>query len=575
MWAGKLVLISLAGVQCILYPPPVLELLESVPVVLIFKGNETHINDNTTDLIRVIPVPVVVISATTMKLLNHVRKDFLAIALFSDIPERVPQMVLSSMEYLERSRIIFVFRRSSSLFAKQYFFRQCFKMGLLNAIMVSFDPEQVDKVQILTYMPFENMKLVDLSNESSAAGLFPEKLRNFNKFPISTVFRSDYPRTFKQVDGNGNILIRGYLGRMLVNFIERNNGTLLDYRLHKYFRQETFEDLISSGKIDTAPHFEQPIPGQRIDCFSLGRMNAMVVVPQLSKVPRFLYLLKPFDWTLWIALAVFLFYASVVEYLIGSLIWKRFALSEAFTNVYLGMLFQGIKRSAFSRWQFSIIHGQIILLGFMMVNFYLAQLSSYLTATLYEAPPQTYEEIRQSGLKIMARNKSLRLYLKSGVIPDEYKDLYVAAPLEVLSAHVFLLNTSYAYAILEDRVKLLKELQKDFRRSIFYPTKILISEVFGIRPTRRTWVMIEKLNQFASRLFDCGILLKWLKDAVTAGRYHIRNLDELEYIDRHSTAVPLNINHMTFCWYCLIFGLGFACVCFALEIVIHFYLGNH
>lgn len=552
------------------YPSLVVELFKDAPTIVVFNRNPGDMKGDFTCITKSLQIPVIIISHRILEISKFIHKDFIAVVFLSEPHWIILETVFRTVENVKSSRLVFIF--SNNLNNRKVIllplFHQCFKKGMLNVLALVGDGRSDKGTEIFSYVPFPNFKLLNMTNVKNIQDFFPDKVKNLYGYPTRTVFRYDYPRSYLRLSSQGSTSVEGYLGKMIFTFAVKYNTSLTGMDPKNKFNKYNVAKMVAVGEIDLAPNFIITIEGRSRASYPLGIVNVIVVIPQPKKIPRYLYLLRPFDLGIWIVLGVFLFYAGVVEFISGKVTLARLHLIEAFTNILLGLLYQGINRRVFNQWRFSIIHGQIIVLGLILVNFYLAYLSSYLTVTLYDKPAETYDKIRSTGLKIMAENRSLELYTRLHCIPDEYEDLYFAVDVEDLLSHIRSLNTSYAYALSMDRVNLLKNRQSFFRKPLLVPTNIFITQYAGTCPVSRDWILGQKFDEFICDVLAYGLRDKWLKDVSIGNDENVSENYRLEFdSDEAVKATTLKMDHLMFSWYCLILGLLTACVCFLFEIV--------
>ncbi|CAD7077915.1 unnamed protein product [Hermetia illucens] len=483
MVTGIFFLLAFATVEGFALPPTVTRLLQSASTIVVFDESFECSEENLFGILEVSFVPVILIRGENLELYNYVHEDFVAVVLLSNISNQALDHVFASVKFLESSRVVFVLLNSVEdvEISSEILFRQCFANGFLNVLLLH-NIYSNHTFQIYTFLPFRTLEITELTNVENAEDLFPDKLKNVYGYPIRTIFRDDYPRSYFYKAENGTERKGGYLSKMLLAFAEKYNASLQIVDTVNFFDKNKLISMIKTGEIDVAPNLILPTEVKTANSYPLSKINDLLVAPQLKKVPRFAYLLKPFDLPIWVTLGSFLLYAALAEGLVLILIFKNIDFGKAFMSVSLGIIYQAVGGRLFERWRFAIIHGQVLILGFILINFYLAILSSYLTVELYEKPPKTYSEIRESGMKIMAEKTSLSNYISFGGIPDGYEDLYFAVEVDELLTHVFSLNTSYMYGLSADRIYLLKIQQSRLRKPLLSPTNILITEFIANCP---------------------------------------------------------------------------------------------
>ncbi|CAD7077916.1 unnamed protein product [Hermetia illucens] len=567
MVTGIFFLLAFATVEGFTLPLRIVRLLQSASTIVVFDERIESSEENFVGILEVSSAPVIIIRGENFELYNYVHEDFVAVVLLPDLSNQPLDHVFASVKFLERSRVVFALLNSgkdmdSSI---EILFRQCFTNGFLNVLLlhnIHFKVNQTFK--IYTFLPFPTFKIVELIEAENTEDLFPDKLKNVYGYPIRTIFRHDYPRSYFYKTGNGIARNGGYLTKMLLTFAERYGASLHVVDTVNSLDKNKLISMIKTGEIDVAPNLIPPVMGKTTNSYPLNKMNVLLVAPQLKKVPRFMYLLKPFDLSIWVSLGSFLLYAALAEGLILILVFKTIDFGGAFMSVFLGIIYQGVGGRLFERWRFAIIHGQVLILGFILINFYLAILSSYLTVELFEKYPKTYSEIRESGMKIMAERNSLSHYIYFGGVPDGYKDLYFAVDVDELLTHVFSLNTSYVYGLSSDRIHLLEIHQRHLRKPLLSATNILTMEFIANCPVICSWVLRYKFDEFIFRAIDYGFIQKWFSD-VLLERDPIDMKGNRTWYMVATGAKPLTYDNLSFLWNCLVFGWCISCVIFIFE----------
>ncbi|CAD7077914.1 unnamed protein product [Hermetia illucens] len=578
MMTGIFFFLAFARIECFVLPSPIVTLFQSASTIVAFGERDERAEDNLIGVLKVSFVPTIIIHDEIIELYNYVNEDFVALVLSSDISNQHLDHVFASIKFMERSRVVFTLMNTGNDVEvwSELLFRQCFENGFLNVLLLyNIDSKDNQSLRIYTFLPFPTFKIIELSKIGSAEDLFPDKLKNVYGYPIRTIFRQDYPRSYFYKTGNGIEKKGGYLSKMLHTFAERCNGSLQEVDTVHLFDKGEMSRMILTRDIDVAPNLMSPLDVKTAATYPLSKMNVLLVTPNLRKVPRFMYLLKPFDLSIWILLGGFLLYAAFAEGLMLIVVFKTIDFGEAFLAIFLGIIYQGVSGRLFERWRFAVIHGQVLILGFILINLYSAELSSYLTVVLYEKPPKTYSEIRESGMKIMAEKTSLSYYIAYGGVPDGYEDLYFAVDVDELLSHVFSLNTTYVYGLSSDRIQLLQIQQSHLRKPLLSPTNILITEFIGNCPVIYSWILRYKYNEFIFKVNDYGLNEKWFSDVLLEQDQIDMKRYKTEYSEVATEAVPLNFEHLSFLWDCLVFGWSISCVSFVSEKFWFFFIRTH
>lgn len=255
-------------------------------------------------------------------------------------------------------------------------FQQCAGHNLFNVALIE------DNGEITTYTPFKEP--LEISEVTSSRVFETNDFRNFHGMQSTLGGKLfGYVRAFEKCM------------QSVQNFIE-------DFR-DFYNVTLVISDSMSQDVTYSMEYTEEQLDQGKLQYFQF--QNLIVIVPANIHVNRHLYFLYPFNWKIWVVLAVGIIYKSVIVSVAVGLISGHFDFSKACLQCLKLLLWQD---SMIVR-KHNIINLIYILLtveGFVLVNLYSMYLGSFLITNV----KQTSYEIAFTSLS----EKALREMFEDG-----------------------------------------------------------------------------------------------------------------------------------------------------------------
>ncbi|EDW33489.1 GL15599 [Drosophila persimilis] len=253
----------------------------------------------------------------------------------------------------------------------------------------------------------------------------------------------------------------------------------------------------------------------------LFNVNGFIMVPWARPLAKSLYIVRPFEGSVWAALIGCLVLATVV------IRWMRdetSSLSATFLQVMQLMLQQSM--SSMRHFTQGLRHVLVFLalftVGFILNTLYQAQLSSSLTTGLYMRQINSFDDLAAADRKMLMDEFDIEFLTnltRSKVIQPALINIALKAPLDDVFYHRKHLNTTYVYQAMEDRLHFELFQQKYLRVPLFKTLPEVFYQVPFFVGLRHGLPFAALFNDYLRGIFESGILLKWQGDAYLEGIY--------------------------------------------------------
>ncbi|CAD7077003.1 unnamed protein product [Hermetia illucens] len=517
--------------------------------------------------------PRIIITKGSYKLLPYVNKDLVSFVIMTG--ENFTGLLDSthaSLELLNNAKVVFVLPPHNATENTWSCAQWCWTHKIMNVVMAV----QRSKVEfdLYTYNPVPSIQIIKIFINASFAELFPKRPKSFENFPVRTLRKYDFPRTFRYINHKGVEVYGGYLWNIF-------NAWATKYRVQLQFLNSSGSDVLdrtlaseymTADIIDVAPHFVGSLQGNVTNTYPVLFDRICIMAPQSQRLPSYLYLYLIFDASVWYCIIFGVLYMSLAESIYNIITQNRFDFGLGFCNTILGISYQTTSRKYFNFRSFKFIHGQVMFLGFILTNLFLSNLSSFLTAILFHPQIETYEDLEKSGTKVLVEDVTFKGLAYFGVIPFKWQKLYEPVDRETFFEHLWGWNNSFAYSLSSDRFNLMDLIQKPLKKPIFHVTNICVLEIMIGLSIRSDAIFMDSINYFIIRLYDVGLYQKYITDlayeSIEAGIMKPFQI----YLEPF---VPLNIEHLQLSWFLLSFGYSVGFLCFSLEYLIRFIQQKH
>ncbi|CAD7077002.1 unnamed protein product [Hermetia illucens] len=518
-------------------------------------------------------IPRMIITKGSYKLLPYVHKDLINFVIMpGENFTGLLDLVHASLELLNNAKVLFILPSHNSTENISSCVQWCWAHKIMNVVMAV----QRSKVEfdLYTYDPIPSIQIIKIPNNASLAELFPKRPKSFENFPVRTLRKYGFPRTFKYTNYKGKEVYGGYLWNIFNAWATKYNVQLefVDSSGSDELDKILASEYMTEDVIDIAPHF---IGGMQSDVKSTYPVlfdRICIMVPQSQRLPSYLYLYLIFDSSVWYCIIFGVIYISFAESIFNIITHNRFEFGLGFCNTILGISYQSISEKYFKFKSFKFIHGQVMFLGFILTNLFLSSLSSFLTAILFYAQIETYEDLEKSGIRILVEDVTFKGLAYFGIIPFKWQKLYDPVDRETFFEHLWGWNNSFAYSLSSDRFNLMGLIQKPLKKRIFYQTNICAVEATIGLSIRSDAIFMDSINNFIIRLYDVGLYEKYTTDlayeSIEAGIMKPFQI----YLEPF---VPLNVEHFDLSWILLSFGYSIAFLSFSVEYIVPFVQKKH
>ncbi|EDW73905.2 uncharacterized protein Dwil_GK19347 [Drosophila willistoni] len=486
-------------------------------------------------------------------LVNQLNKNNLLTLLFCDSSEElIWHHFDTSLWHLRQSRLIVSLpaERSDAYGDLIRIFKKLWYLQFLNVLVVH-------RERIYSYTPYPVVNYYELHLRDQ---LFPPVARDLQGYIVSTPMKNDLPRTFYVKDEQtGQRLIRGFAYHVLMEFLRHHNATLHVSNAEEEISLTSGVDmtrimkLIQQHKMEISLHPYPEIDWHVGDSsYPLLINRVCLMTPVRNEIPRYMYLLRPFQWSSWLILLGAVIYITFIMY--GACPVNRPKnLSYCFLLSISQLLFISCPLRIYrpSLRYFSIAL-QLAILGFLVTNWYCNELSSFLTTLLVGEQMDSIEQLIEQRQKLLVRTyefDTVLRHVKPHLI-DQVSRLMVGVNDSELFSAVLSFNRSYAYPSAEDRWGFLSLQQQYVLKPIFrYSSACLGSTGIGY-PMLKNSHLSEHLKFFIMRIQAVGLLQHWLvsdfNDALRAG--YVRLFDN----DLPFKALDMDTTRLA--WFILIVG---------------------
>lgn len=302
---------------------------------------------------------------------------------------------------------------------------------------------------------------------------------------------------------------------------------------------------------------EYPILSEN-SSYPVGMLTFHMAIPKSHLIDPKYYLVKPFDWTLWLSSLAYVIFGSTALYYTFKSIGRiksywlisnqlfRTLMAQSFTSPIQGVQMTGIYTLAF-------------LVGFVITVWYSAILGSLLTTNLYEPQVRTLDDMRRIGMKYV--HKQTDYYMENYMSGyKETRDLAVSVPAEEYLEFTKIHNSSAAIMLMSSLFEF-PDIYQYYIKSdhileyLFHRVEFIYSSNF--------WTA--RYDTHIRNVVDSGLYDYWLRnyDIYKAGFYRMLEPQEPEQFLR-----ILDINFFKYPFLVLFIGLTAGGLVFLFEITI-------
>ncbi|EDV37779.2 uncharacterized protein Dana_GF19765 [Drosophila ananassae] len=469
----------------------------------------------------------------------------------------VTKLLSNLVDNLHEIHVVFVAAEEPDDSWKMNLYTFCYKEGLINVILIYNE-------NIYSYLPYPKIQPIRLANISE---YFERKriLSNLRGLPIRTVRIDISPGDFEYLNQDNETIRVGTLFFALREFTDRYNATILGELLPSVQGFDVYVELskmLYRKEIDVICYLKDlNIPSPYTKPLSI--LSEHFIVPYARPIGSYLYYYKPFEWTLWMAVAGTVVYGTLMLYIMSRRVGIEFGQCLLYSLSHI--LFTCNHANSSTGWRVKVVEGILILGGFVLTNLYLSTLSSILTLGLYEPEYNTLEDLAKAPYPSLhdafyVENLKSKTFLpealrKNAINPNNNT---------LLRIYRDNLNESYMYVMYDGRRELNLMQQRLLKTPRFHTVEEPIGFALNSIPVSKSLPYLNILNQFMRRLQEHGIFIKIKADVfqvmIEQGIYTLMR-------DNEPPAKPFDLEYYFFAFALWAVGLFISLLFFLAEIL--------
>ncbi|KAH8301915.1 hypothetical protein KR044_000796 [Drosophila immigrans] len=434
-------------------------------------------------------------------------------------------------------------------------FTYCWQQGMVHILVLLPETQQ-----LFSYMPYPELRLLLMPNTRRYFQRTRGMLWNFHGFAIRCgILHSAAPRAFLFRDQQDRVVYAGYMLRMAFDFIEHFNGSI---RTHTLNSLREANEALTTRAVDFLPYLLAETPNFT-GSVVLWHEQSFLMVPSSRPLPRYMYLIKAFSWSTWLACFCMLNYCSVAWFLLSR---SRLNVSGAFLQMLRFSLFLSpggdlVSPPAPRR---LLVYSLMIVAGLMLTNLYQAKLSSNLAAGVYDKQLNTFDDLADTDYRLPQAELEFNMLRQLPNLHPQLAKRLVLMPEQLVDRYRLDLNTSMLHNGFEDSIEFALYQQKFLRVPLFHKLSQIVYRQPFFMPCAFGRPYLKIFNFYVRRMFEAGILLKMKSDGfghgIQSGRLHFVSRARYQEVNSHD----LEYYYVAaVVWLCgmLLAALSFSCEC--------------
>ncbi|XP_055918408.1 uncharacterized protein LOC129950496 [Eupeodes corollae] len=405
------------------------------------------------------------------------------------------------------------------------------------------------------YFPYADSTVLRFTNLNP----LPNAQMNLNGHVIRTAIKLDLPRSFWYTDNHGVRKVGGFVAQVLTHFLEKYNGTFVD-ALKNNFEKMKEIDAVVKGNMDVTMNPYIPSEGIQLS-YPVKLSRWTIIVPLRGFLDPNEYFLRPFSPTLWICIGLTCLYIILMHMLMNILLGLPPNIWHSFSQMYLTMLNMSLDQEYFRAYRFQFIQK---IFAFIIVNFYLVFLTSFLTVYIKVKEYDSIEELIDDGFPVMMAEYDWN-FTDHKIFPKGFEKILLIVPAdELVKTRYSVQNTTYAYGGGIDASNFLQSVVARYSRPKFKWISASLNQALYAFIWAQNAPLQEVLGQFIIRISDYGLIIKWTQDAVMQGSQIVKKYMKIKP-ESSDILFPLTVKQLRFAWTCLLSGLTVASAVFLGE----------
>uniref|UniRef100_A0A2Y9D4M2 Ionotropic glutamate receptor C-terminal domain-containing protein n=1 Tax=Stomoxys calcitrans TaxID=35570 RepID=A0A2Y9D4M2_STOCA len=461
---------------------------------------------------------------------------------------------------LHFTSIIFIYLNPYELERElMYIFHMCWNYGF-TSVMVWSDQK------LYTYHPYPKVEIKRVNNVSQFAD--KSHLENFHQFEWLQPTVEFPPRFYSYTNRYGQKVYSGYLYKLIYLFLTGHNASIEFFLFDMWSTNDSNQNLLQKCSVKRcalAPvlyNYHPTILASYCPYLAKG----LFIVPSAKEIPESLYLIMPFDAPIWfiIIFCGFLFFILING--IATLRHSNYDFGHAFLDAFKIIMFLAVSSSMERSLKNFGLNLLFLFTGIFLTNYYVSSLWSLYTSKVYETELTLLADIERTNLKIFVYEPDLENFALLESLPPIISQRYYPGDKSLFHQYRKNLNMTYLYTGLEDLVDYIF-LQQTFLKRPFAKK---LSETFFHQPFIVAMVhrspLYEQFNRYLSRIFEHGILSKFITDSywegIVGGEFKLLKDPAEQY-------VALNMTYFQYAFVILVFTWIGAFLVLLLELACH------
>ncbi|CAD7090367.1 unnamed protein product [Hermetia illucens] len=496
---------------------------------------------------------------------KNMSPPFLINALLTGNISKTLEIMENSMDRFNDIKILFIFveEPADQSAALDDLFTWCWKTGALSVVASFFtSPDPV-----YSFDPFPIVTITIFPVNQTWDQLFIEKAKNLQGTILRRVLVSDFPRSFPYTNDEGEVQHGGYTADIISEFIHQVNATMVDVRKEngELFDMFEAEICISEGKGDLPTLVRSTTRrNNMLNSRSIATQQYELIVPFSRFLPASSYIILPFQWNVWVLALMMVVFIASADYLHVRILESSGDFGKALCHALLGICSQSIPSQCRSSWRFRYIRFQLIVIGFILTNLYLAHLSSFMTTRVSEPQMKTIKDIKDRGQKLLMIDFHFLYFDKRNLITEPLREVITTVDQDTFAEVIFAMNGTYGLCLPPTDKRLILLYQSNMKRPVFYRPGLKLAVPYVGSLMRKNASFIGRFNRYVSNLWASGLIDYWRKvnDYEIIRRYFKKHEEPLDGFEE------LGWKHIEYSMTFLIIGLSASIICFVIEMFV-------
>ncbi|KAH8398666.1 hypothetical protein KR215_008961, partial [Drosophila sulfurigaster] len=495
-----------------------------------------------------------------MKLIYN--SQVIAVVSMSELADSMLLTVLAKdLNHMREARII-IWVQSDESTANSFFdviSNQASKHGFLNLMVLYSDPLKAQQGIVgyrLEPIPSSILVIIrDLTNGE----MFPDFHRNFHNKTVNFLPKLYTPDSYVSQDRkSGKLKLSGHTDMLMLEFARKRNINLKMIRPIEELDRVTLKEVIqsfSNGDADLTTLTS--VCDSNLECSDAIEFKQVFIVIPCGQEVGIGDVYKSLKNFLAMILVVYLI-ISIVTTLIEAATCRiysrryRFSYGDLFVNLNAFRWVLGLSSDVQNNRRNRSLHQIIMVMSIfsmIIVCFFDANLSTFLTKRPQIDNIKTFKELKESGIRIIFDNVHQKLVLTD--IRNSYLRIS-ETQIDFVSTEEFMrmlmgLNTSNAYQLFDKLWDVVNKYQTDYKIVVLCRSSGL--NIFGLLPNHlvlpNNSIYLHALNDFIHMTHDFGLTNHWRRTSINnLIAFSNRSLE-------FPHPIPLNFEDLIWVWYLL------------------------